>query len=394
MNKNQSWYQREITHDPVFLHKLPVTFVEGKGSKLTDADGNEYIDCTSSFGIMGVGYANSTVTQAITQQLNKLSACHSFFANDARTEFLEALMQITPDAMDKAYLCNSGTESVEAALKVAMANTKRHKIVACTGAYHGLTLGATGLSSNSAQRAPFAHALNEAQFVPYNDTAALEAAIDEDTALFIVEPVQANDGGTVASLEFLKAARQLTTRTGTVLAFDEICTGFCRTGTWFACDQYGIAPDLITIAKSFGGGLPFGALLMNADLAKRFPKRLHSNTYGGNPLVMAAGLGAIKFAHEEQLSRKSQTRGERLIQGLSQIPEITRVKGKGLLVGIEIDSKIHATIPNIMEQLMKKHHVLVIPRATGILFMPPLIISDKEIDYVINAVKQTLGTPD
>ncbi len=388
MSSNQAIYQHEIAHDAVFFRKLPIALTRGEGAVVWDAEGQEYIDCTSSYGVMGVGYSNPLVQQHISQQLQKMTTCHHLFANDTRAEYLDALMAHAPATMDKAYLCNSGTEAVEAAIKVAVAITGRTKIVACSGAYHGLTLGATGLAAIEGLREPFSDILNQAEFVTRNDIASLEATIDDNTALFITELVQANDGGSVLDPEFVHAARRLTQQHGTLMVIDEVCTGFCRTGEWFASTSYDVVPDAVTLAKSFGGGLPMGALLMNKAIAEDFPKRLHSNTFGGNPLVMAAGLGAIRFAEQQQLCQRVQQAGERLAKQLRAIKPVRTVKGKGLLLGLEFD----ADIEQVREHLQKEHHILVIPRGTGLLLMPPLVISDQQIDWVSEAIAATLNT--
>lgn len=388
MITNQSIYDSEITNDAVFFRKLAVALTRGEGALVWDIEGNEYIDCTSSYGVMGVGYNNTIVKQYISRQLDKLTSCHQLFANDTRAEFLQSLLNHTPSGIDKAYLCNSGTEAVEAAIKVAVATTGRHKIVACSGGYHGLTLGANGLASISDLRQPFANILHQADFVEVNNIKSLEAAIDDNTALFISELVQANDGGTVVDREFMQKARELTHRVGAMMVVDEVCTGFCRTGDWFASTSYDLVVDGITIAKSFGGGLPMGAFLMSDRVAQAFPKKLHSNTFGGNPLVMAAGLGAIRFAEQNNLCKHVLQCGKYFIEKLSSINRVKRVKGKGLLIGVEFDADIEV----VREMLMTDFGVLVIPRANGILLMPPLVINEQQIDSVCRALTLTLNT--
>jgi LysW-gamma-L-lysine/LysW-L-ornithine aminotransferase len=387
IDKNKTMYEREVRYDAVFFRKFPITLVDGKGTTVRDANGREYIDCTSSYGVMGVGYSNVTVQKRIATQLERMTTCHQIFCNDLRGDYFEALIRVAPEGMDKVYLCNSGTEAVEAAIKVAIATTGRTKIIACTGAYHGLTLGATGLASNEDLRSPFKSIIHQADFIKFGDIDSLESAINEDTALFIVELVQASNGGSVASHEFVKAARELTTKNGTIMAVDEVCTGFCRTGEWFATQQYGIVPDCITIAKSFGGGLPLGALLMKDKLAVAFPKRLHHNTFGGNPIVMAAGLGAIEFAESTRLWEQARKNGKRLSDHFTTIPQITKIQGMGLLIGIEFDTNSE----ELTKLLMERHQVLVIPRLNDILFMPPLVISEDEVDRVGSAVRKALS---
>lgn len=389
MTKNRILYEREARYDAMFFPKFPITLTKGQGATVWDAMDQEYLDCTSSFGVMGVGYSNPLVQERITSQLDKMTTCHQLYSNDVRCEFLEKLMMITPTAMEKVYLCNSGTEAVEAAIKVAVAVTGKTKFAACTGSFHGLTIGSTGLVSNEAQRIPFKKIIHEARFINRDDIDSLQATIDEDTALFFVELIQANDGATVLSREFIRAARELTAKTGTLMVIDEVCTGFCRTGNWFATPQYGIIPDCITIAKSFGGGLPFGALLMKEEIASRFPKRLHSNTFGGNPLVLAAGLGAIEFAESEKLWEKARYHGEKLRKYLESIPNITRIKGKGLLIGIDFNTDSQT----VTQHLLEKHRILVIPRAKGILFMPPLVITKNEVERIGKAVRKTFESP-
>jgi LysW-gamma-L-lysine/LysW-L-ornithine aminotransferase len=398
----QNWMQIETQHDAGFTPKMPFTFVEGKGAKVTSDQGATFIDCTSAYGVMAVGYGNETIQKYLNDQLDKLTACHHLFSNDTRANFLEELMSVTPKGLDKAYLCNSGTEAVEAAIKVAVATTGRRKIVACTGGYHGLTLGSTGLNETAMLRAPFKSIINEAEFVERNNLDDLEAKIDDETAMFIVEPIQASNGGTIVDADFIRKARELTSKHGALLIIDEIATGFCRTGSWFATPE-DVTPDGITIAKAFGGGLPFGALLLGAERAQKFAQSAyHSNTFGGNPLSMAAGLGALKFAKEANLCEQATQKGQVFLEGfpaageeaevagLKAIEGIERVHQKGLMIGIDFASKDPQFIQQVFGMLLQQQ-VLVIPRMGGIMLMPPLTIKEEEIKAVIQAIQNVMS---
>lgn len=379
---------KEKKYDSDFCDKNNIVLVRGKNAKVWDSYGNQYIDCVSGMGVMSVGHANPDIINAIQQQAAELSSCHHSYPNNKRAEYLEALVSILPTGLSKVYLCNSGTEAVEAALKVSIATTKRNKVIACTGGYHGLTLGSVGLASADKLREPFKAVINEATFVEYGNISQLEAAIDDETAMVIFELVQGSTGGEVASPEFVHAARELTSKTGAKLIFDEVLTGFCRTGRWFATEHYHIQPDGITLAKAIGGSLPIGAFAMREELSTAFPKGIHSTTFGGNPLTMAAGLAAIEFAKKVNLCEKAEKTGEFFRKKLNEIKsqKITKIKGLGLLIGLElnVDSIPYGDI------LRDQYQILTIPKGRNIIFLPPLTISDEEIQHIINALKKIL----
>jgi len=375
----------ENKYDSNFSAKHNLLLVKGENAKVWDAYGNEYIDCVSGMGVMNIGHANPKVVKAVQSQVQRLSVCHHSYPNDKRSLFLKELASILPKGLSKIYLCNSGTEAVESALKVSIAVTKRRKIVACTGGYHGLTMGSTGLASSNFLRSPYTDILNEAEFVEYNNIRQLEEKIDDSTALFILELVQGNGGGEVATQEFVEKARDVTTKVGAKLIFDEVLTGFCRTGKWFATDHFNVKPDGILMAKAIGGGLPIGAFAMKEELASMFPKGLHSNTFGGNPLSMASGIAAIQYAKDVNLCQQAEEKGRLFQEACNKLvgEQVKEVRGLGLLNGLELFEKSKPFV----EKMQKQYKILAISRDRTILFLPPLSLFDHEVKKVNNCLK-------
>jgi len=388
IESSENFAVKEKKYDCNFNDKYNLTIIEGANSKVWDIIGNEYLDCISGMGVINVGHKNPKIIRAIKEQAETLSVCHHSYTNDKRALFLESLASILPAELSKIFLCNSGAEAVEAALKTSIAITKRRKIIACTGGYHGLTLGATGLASAAHLRAPYVDILNEASFVEFNNISQLESAIDNETAMVIFELVQGSGGGDMANSEFVNAARRLTSEVGAQLIFDEVLTGFCRTGMWFSTSYYGVIPDGILMAKAIGGGLPIGAFAMKENISLQFPKGIHSNTFGGNPMSMASGLAAIEFAKETNLSEQARDKGSLFRTQCEKLIgyKLLKVKGMGLLIGLELTENC---LPYV-SRLREEYGILAIPRNKTILFLPPLTMTNYEIKKIVNSIGKTL----
>ncbi len=404
-SKTQQHLDLENRYDSGVYSKHALVITRGKGARVWDEDGNEYIDCVGGYGTANVGHSNPAVVKAIQDQAATLICLPQTLPNDKRAEFLEELVSLTPEGMDRVFLCNSGTEAMEAAIKFARMATGREKFVAMKRGFSGRSLGALSLTFEPKYREPFGGLVHDTSFVTYNDIASLEATIDDQTAAVVIEPVQGEGGVRPANPDFLRAARALTRRHGAMLVFDEIQTGFCRTGKFWgfehACNSActsahacavgacNVTPDMITLAKAMAGGVPVGALVMNAHVANAMPKGGHGTTFGGNPLAMAAGIAALRFMKQERLWERAAETGAYFMAELARIQskKIKEVRGAGLLIGVELKEKsapyIHA--------LEHDHHILTLQASpTVIRFLPPLVIDRADIDRVVAATAEVL----
>lgn len=370
--------------------KRPITIVRGEGARLWDSDGKEYIDCVGGQGAGNIGHGNTAVAEAIAEQARTLIACTEVFYNDKRAQLLEKLIQIAPVGMQRAYLCNSGAEAVEAALKFAWLKTGRREIIATMRGFHGRTMGALSATWEKKYREPFEPLLSGFRHIAYNDLAALEAAVTDKTAAVILEVVQGEGGVRPGTAEFLLGAQRLCRERGAMLILDEVQTGFARTGMMFACQHYDLQPDLICLAKSIAGGLPMGATLIGERVGQ-LPAMAHGTTFGGNPLVCAASLATLDYIEANHLSDRAAELGAWFIERLKQIksPLIREVRGLGLMVGIELKQKVTPYLQALMGQ-----GVLALPAGLTVLrFLPPLIITQAELARAAEAVELVLSQP-
>ena len=284
--------------------KRGVTIVRGQGTRLWDAEGAEYIDCASGMGVASIGHAHPKVAEVLARQARTLITCPELFYNDRRAALLEKLVAVTPPGLDRVFLCNSGAEAIEGALKFARASTGKNGVVAATRGYHGRTLGALAATWDPRHR-EIAGPLPEGyRHVPYDKLAALEEALDDDTAAVLLEVVQGEGGVRPASAAYLQGAQALCHQRGVLLIIDEVQTGFGRTGRFFACEHYGLEPDVLAMAKAMAGGLPMGAFAISERVGQ-IPKGLHSSTFGGNPLTCAVAATVIDILQEERLPERA-----------------------------------------------------------------------------------------
>ena len=365
--------------------KRQIALVKGQGARVWDADGNEYIDCAGGTAVASVGHANPMVLRAVARQANTLITCQEMFYNDKRALVMERLCELT--GMGKVFLCNSGTEAIEAAIKFARLLTGRKEIVATMRGFHGRTMGSLSATWEKKYREPFEPLVPGFRHIAYNDIEAIEDAITDQTAAFLVEPVQGEGGIRPADPEFLQAVRDICTQKGALMILDEIQTGFGRTGKWFAKDFYNIQPDILCLGKAIGGGLPMGATLLAGQLGP-IPPMVHGTTFGGNPIVCAASLAAIGFMEEHKLPERAAKHGEFFLQKLSEIqsPLIREVRGRGLMVGIELKQKVAPYIA----ALMSKGVLAINAGMTVIRFVPPLVIPQGDLTQVAEKVKEVL----
>jgi LysW-gamma-L-lysine/LysW-L-ornithine aminotransferase len=381
----QSWEDR---YGSGLYPKQPLVLVRGMRARVWDADGREYIDCTGGHGVCNVGHANPAVAQAVAEQAQRLVVCPNGFYNDRRAELLAELIRIAPQGLERAYLCNSGTEAVEAALKFARLSTGRTQIVAAMRGFHGRTFGALSATWRKEYRQPFEPLLPGFEFVPYNRLERMEGTIGGETAAVILEVVQGEGGVFPGDGDYLRGVQALCRERGALFIVDEVQTGFGRTGRMFASDHHGLEPDLMCLAKGIAGGLPMGAVLLGARVGE-LPKKSHGTTFGGNPLVCAAALATLHYLESEDLPRRAAELGARLKSGLQAIdlPQVREVRGLGLMVAAELKTPSAPYLAALSER-----GVLALTAGASVMrFLPPLVIDEGEIDTVIEQVAAVLG---
>ena len=379
---------RENAHTSGLYQKRDVALVRGDGAVVWDDTGRQYIDCVGGQGSGNLGHGNAAVADALARQARTLSFCTELFYNDRRAELYDRLVRILPAPLDRVFLCNSGTEAVEGALKFARLATKRTQVVATMRGFHGKTMGALSATWGPEYRELFGPLLEGFSHIPFNKTEALDAAITGETSAFIVELVQGEGGVRPATQEFVAEAARLCRDRGVILIVDEVQTGFGRTGTMFAIEQFGIVPDVLCLAKSIAGGMPMGAIAFSRALGE-LPKRSHSTTFGGNPLACAAAVASIDEHLRLDLARNAAERGKQLHEGLVSIgsPKVREVRGLGLLQGIELKENAGPTLKALQER-----DVLALGAGpTVVRFLPPLVITAAQIDTVIDATRSALA---
>jgi acetylornithine/LysW-gamma-L-lysine aminotransferase len=367
--------------------KQPLVLVRGQGARIWDAEGKVYIDCSTGPAVASVGHANPIVAEAVAEQAKRLLVCSTGYYNDKRAELLSTLVRIAPNGLERAFLCNSGTEAVEGALKFARAATGRTKIIAAMRSFHGRTMGALSATWRKEYRQPFEPLVPGFAFVPYNRLERMERAVDQETAAVILEVVQGEGGIVPAAPGYLEGVQALCRERGALLILDEVQTGFGRTGRMFACEHHDVQPDLICLAKAIAGGIPMGAVLFGERVAP-IPKKSHGTTFGGNPLACAAALAAIHYVVSENLPQRAAKLGLRLAEGLKAIPSplIREVRGLGLMIALELKTQ---SAP-YLAALADRGVLALSAGANAIRFLPPLVITEQEIDHVIQQVAAVL----
>lgn len=367
--------------------KRDIALVRGDGYHLWDSDGKRYMDFASNYGVNILGHANPAVTAAITEQAGKLLSCHQSFYNDVRAAYLDRLTGLAPVELHRVFFSNSGTESVEAALKFARAATGKTDVVSARRGYHGRTYGALSATPEKKYREPYLPVLEGFTSVAFGDADALAAAITPETAAVILEPVQGEGGVHPAPEGYLQAARTLTEQHGTMLILDEVQTGF-RTGRWFAWQHSGVLPDFLCLSKGIANGVPMGVTLTSEEIASILPAGSHGNTFGGNPLAAAAALAVIEEIESRELLAHSAYMGEYMLQrlrGLEQ-PGIREVRGLGLIVAIDLRER--AT--RYLRALQDRGIIALSAGPTTLRFLPPLVIDREAIDALADTLDDLL----
>jgi len=364
-----------------------IEIVRGEGAKIWDACGKEYLDMGASYGVCNVGHRNPYVLEAMSEQANRLIYVSSSYDNPARRELMERLVSISPEEMSRVFLCNSGTEAVEAAVKFALLLTGRKRIVASKRAFHGRTLGALSLTWNPSHRTGVEDKLYPVDFVAYGNVEEISGAVTEETSAVILEPVQGEGGVHVPPEGYFQDVKRICEERGALLIVDEVQTGFCRTGKMFAVMHQGVAPDIMCVGKSLGGGLPIGAAVINGRLGT-VPKGSHGSTFGGDPLVCAAANGALRYMVERGLDRRTMELGRIFMEGLRDLgsPQIREVRGIGLMIGLELRTRAGPYLSSLLER-----GIAAIPTgATVIRFLPPLVVDEEDIFRTVKCVAEVL----
>jgi predicted acetylornithine/succinylornithine family transaminase len=360
-----------------------VTFVSGEGSWLTDDHGRRYLDLIGGIAVVGLGHRHPAPLAAAQAQLDRLWHVSNLYWTEPMTRLAELLSERFGGA--QAFFCNSGAESIEAALKYARKATGKPGIVALESSFHGRTIGALSITGQPAKRAVYEPLLPQVGFATLNDSASLAAAVDGSTGCIVIEPVQGEGGIHPAGREFLARARELADEHGALLVFDEVQTGVGRTGSFFAWERVGVKPDAVTLAKGLANGLPLGALLVADHAAGAFQPGDHASTFGGNPVPCAAACAVVETVDDALLADVVR-KGERLAQSLERLPSTVEVRGAGLLIGLEIDRVASHAIAACLER-----GVLVGSAGERVLrFAPPLTISDDELDHALGVLQEVL----
>lgn len=383
----QSTVEIEDNYTSGAYSKRPLTVIRGEASTVWDDEGNPYIDATSGQGVALLGHSHPTVVRAITEQAGTIMTTPEFFYNDRRAELYQLLDSVLPEDLNRFFLCNSGTEAIEGALKVARVLTNRTGIVAMMRGFHGRTLGALALTWNPKYRKQFAAWQADVTHIRYENIEAAREAITEETAAVVVETVQGEGGVHPASIEYLQALREICDETGAFLIIDEIQTGFGRTGAWFGFQHANIVPDVITLAKGIAGGMPMGAIAWRGELGQLSPGQ-HGSTFGGNPLACAAAIATISTLRDENLPQQALEKGIWLTEQLEalELDAIREIRGQGLIIGMELKGRVTPVLQGLQER-----GILALPAGNTVLrLLPPLIITYDELQQIVDAIQEIL----
>nr|KJR73911.1 MAG: acetyl-lysine aminotransferase [Thermoproteus sp. AZ2] len=367
-----------------------VRIIRGRMQYLWDDQGKRYIDCNTNHGVMFLGHANPYIVEAVKRQVEEAWAVPLNFATPARERFIEAFSKLLPSKFGVVFLQNTGAEAVETALKIAKKLTRRPTAVAFTNSFHGRTLGSLSVTWNEAYRKAFEPLYPHVRFGKFNVASEVEKIVGEDACCVIVEPIQGEGGVNPATRDFLKALREAADRSGAVLIFDEVQTGFGRTGAVWAFQKYGVEPDLFTAGKALGGGLPIGVVVGREEYGDVFEPGEHGSTFAGNAVVMAAAAAASELLLKEDVPAKAEAAGSALAKALSETGSrlALRVKGMGLMLGLELRVKAD----QFVQPLMARGVLALTAGLNTLRFLPPYMIAKEDVDAIGSAVAEVLKT--
>ena len=363
-----------------------IELVSGKGSFVTDIDGKSYLDFLAGIATNVLGHAHPAVVKAVTKQVATLGHVSNFYAHPNGLELAEKLQKMTGDKSARIFFCNSGAEANEAALKLSR-KTGKYKIVATQEPFHGRTMGALSLTGQPSKRNPFKPLLKGIKHVPFGDSLAMKRAISKKTAMVIVEPIMGEAGVIVPPADYLKNLREYCDRSGALLVIDCVQTGMGRTGDWFGYEYSGIKPDVITLAKGLGGGLPLGAMIALGSAAQLFEAGDHGTTFGGNPIATAAGLAVISTIEKEKILDNVDAVGEYLLTELALIPGVIEVRGAGLLIGLTLEKPVAKAV---LKKCQELGSLINAPGESVIRLAPALNLSMKNAEKFVKIFTQAL----
>ena len=374
-----------------YYSKKQLNIIRGKMQYVWDSSGNKYLDMHTGFGVAFLGHANPRIVAAIKEQLDKIITVPLTFYNEARAVFIKEFSRLLPSSFGKIFLQNSGTEAVEVALKIARKISKRAEFLAFLNSFHGRTLGSLSVTGNEKYRRAFEPLPYRVRFAPFNAVEQVDKLVTEDLAAVIVEPVQGEGGVNPAKPEFLKALRQVTRERNVLLIFDEVQTGFGRTGSVWAFERYGVEPDIFTAGKAIAGGLPIGIAVVRREFGDVFEPGEHGSTFAGNPLVMAAARAGVEVLLTENVPNRARELGERFMKMLEdevgRLKQVLRIKGLGLMIGIELKRRAEPYV----DRLINLGLLASVAGGTTIRLLPPYCINDDDMNLAINALKSALA---
>ena len=370
--------------------RFPVNLVRGKGTRVWDAAGKEYIDCMGGYGVALVGHCNDRVVAAIKKQADTLITAHMSVYNNMRLKFMEKMSTLTPPGLSKMFFTNSGAESVEGALKFARKYTGKYGIIAMNGAYHGKTFGALSVTYNEKYRKSFMPLLSGVKFVPYSDPNKLEEAIDETTGTVILEPIQGETGIIVPQDDLLPKIREICNKRNLVLVFDEIQSGLGRTGKMWAGQNWNTTPDIMCLAKGIAGGIPMGLIVAKAEIMEATKLGEHSSTFGGSPLACAAGTATLEALTDDKLVENAAKIGTQFKEGLKRLKEkhkiIREVRGLGMMLGVELRFEVK----DVLFDGIHNGLLMLYSGRNIIRLLPPLVMDETTISHVVDIMDSIL----
>ncbi|MHA1214149.1 MAG: ornithine--oxo-acid transaminase [Candidatus Hodarchaeales archaeon] len=399
MKSSKTYMDIESKYGAHNYHPIPVVIAKAKGPWVWDVEGKKYLDCLSAYSAVNQGHLHPKIVEALKQQLERVALTSRAFHNDRMGLYLKHLLEICGEGFDMALPMNTGAEAVETAIKMVRrwgyeikgVPENKAEIIVCENNFHGRTTTIIGFSTDPDANSHFGPFTPGFKIIPFDDPEALEAAITPNTVAFLVEPIQGEAGVVVPSEGYLRKVRDICTRNNILLIFDEIQTGFCRTGKMFCHQHENAIPDVMTLGKALGGGLlPVSAVVSRKEIMKVFTPGSHGSTFGGFPLACAVADAALDVLVEEKLDERAAELGEHFVSELKKIkhPRIKEVRGKGLLIAVELNEKARPYTQKLIEKgiLAKETHEYAIR------FAPPLVIEKDELDWAIDNIKEVLGS--
>ena len=365
--------------------RQPIVIVRGQGARVWDANGREYIDCVAGIAVNNVGHCHPKVVAAVQEQVARLMHTSNLYYNELQPRLAEKLAQLA--GMDRVFFCNSGTEAIEAALKLARKWTTNTGFIATTHCFHGRTMGALSITDKEKYRKPFEPLVPGASFVPYGDVEAIRNEIDCDTAAVILEPVQGEGGVNLPPKDYLKEVRKICDKADIALIFDEVQTGMGRTGRWFGKDHFGVQPDIMCVAKGIAGGFPMGVMMAKEEAAASFSRGDHASTFGGSPLACAAALGTIQAMEDEHLVERSRDMGNYMKGELAKRCRqdfVDHARGLGLMIGLQLKQDGNVLVDKARDQ----GALINCTSDTVLRFVPPFVITKEEVNRVVDIASQ------